>query len=67
VPQHGHQDVVEVVRDPAGQHAQALKFLRLPNLLLQIPLLFLGQLAVGNVTDNGDVIPSLGGLPACHG
>ena len=39
VPQNDHQEIVEVVRDPAGQHAQALQLLRLLHLPLQVPLL----------------------------
>ena len=35
VAQHGHQQVVEVVGDPAGELADGLHLLRLPQLLLR--------------------------------
>jgi hypothetical protein len=45
------QQVVEVVGDAAGQHAQAFQFLGLLHLALQLQALFLGPLALGDIGD----------------
>ena len=60
VSQHHHEDVVEVVRDPAGQHPQALQFLHVEHLgLYQTVLLFKALPLRGVDGYEHQVMPSL--------
>ena len=51
VAEHRHQDVVEVVGDAAGEHAEALELLGVQDLLLEAPPLVLGDFALGDILD----------------
>jgi hypothetical protein len=51
VSQNNRQQVVEIVGDAAGQHAQAFQFLGLLHLALQLQALFLRPLALGDIGD----------------
>jgi hypothetical protein len=54
VRQDGQQQVVEVVRDAARQHPQALQLLAVQQPALHLQPLVLGQLALGDVLDRPD-------------
>ena len=50
---NGHQQVVEIVRDTAGEPANRLHLLGLPQLLLALPKRILRLLALDHVSDHG--------------
>ena len=67
--QHGCQQVVEVVGDAAGQPADALQLLQLPELLLQARLDLFGLLSrgdVGGAQRGGDDLTALDERPRPH-
>jgi hypothetical protein len=66
--QDDRQDVVEVVRHAAGEHAEALELLRLPDALGQGALVSLDPPPIGDVADDRDTRrpPLVRQRPAAH-
>ena len=52
VAQHTDKQIIEVMRNPPRKHSQTLQLLRVPDLLLQMPLPFLGPLAFRYVAND---------------
>ena len=52
IAQDGGEQIVEIVGDAAGQHAQAFQLLGMLNLGFEFAALFLGACAIGDINDS---------------
>src|SRR5438093_13235808 len=59
MPQNANQQIVEIVRDAPGQHPQALQFLRMLDLSLELLPRFLRPLALRDIDDRAEYPGSL--------